>query len=144
MIESRKTRAVPPPRPSARSRFSQGTFARPHGNGRDAPIPAVRGPAGNSTPRSSEYRAAATQRLKEPKDRELWRTKRFILFNLNPSSGLLILWCSRHLPRDNLPVFFLLDPNHRPPKVDRTERLSAERSFEGEQKINDHRIPVHM
>jgi hypothetical protein len=73
------------------------------------------------------------------------RTKREPeFFNLNPSNGSLILWRSRHLPRDNLPVFFLLDPNHRPPKVDRTERLSAERPLEGEQKVNNHRIPVHM
>jgi hypothetical protein len=99
--------------------------------------------AGNLTPRSTEYRAA-TQRLKEPKGRELWEDE--AVHTLQPESqhGLLILWCSRHLPRDNLPVFFLLDPNHCPPKVDRTERLSAERPLEREQKVNDHRIPVHM
>src|SRR5712671_4600623 len=33
--------AFPRPRLSARSRFSQGTFAGTRGNGRDAPIPAV-------------------------------------------------------------------------------------------------------
>jgi hypothetical protein len=34
--------AFPEPRLSARCRFSQGTFAGTLGNGRDAPIPAVR------------------------------------------------------------------------------------------------------
>jgi hypothetical protein len=34
--------AFPRPRLSARCRFSQGTFAGTRGNGRDAPIPAVR------------------------------------------------------------------------------------------------------
>jgi len=51
---------------------------------------------------------------------------------------------SRHLPRDNLPVSFLVDRNHRSAKVDRTERLSAERPFEGEQHVNDRRIAIHM
>ncbi len=32
----------PPPRVSARYRLREGTFAGPHGNGRNAPIPAVR------------------------------------------------------------------------------------------------------
>jgi hypothetical protein len=35
--------AFPPPRLSVRCRFSQGTVAGTRGNGRDAPIPAVRG-----------------------------------------------------------------------------------------------------
>ena len=36
--------AFPPPRLSVGCRFSQATFAGTRGNGRDAPIPAVRGP----------------------------------------------------------------------------------------------------
>jgi hypothetical protein len=32
----------PPPTPSVRYRFGDATFAGTHGNGRDAPIPAVR------------------------------------------------------------------------------------------------------
>jgi hypothetical protein len=35
----------PPPRLSARCRFSQGTFAGMRGNGRDAPEAAIRGTA---------------------------------------------------------------------------------------------------
>jgi hypothetical protein len=35
--------AFPRPRLSAHCRFSQGTFAGTGGNGRDAPIPAIRG-----------------------------------------------------------------------------------------------------
>jgi hypothetical protein len=37
--------AFPRPRLSARCRFSQGTFAGTRGNGRDAPISALRGTA---------------------------------------------------------------------------------------------------
>jgi hypothetical protein len=44
----------PPPRLSARCRFSQGTFAGMRGNGRDAPIPAVRG-AAVEPPSSTSY-----------------------------------------------------------------------------------------
>jgi len=40
-LAGRLGRAIPPPRPSARSRFSQGTFDRTHGNGRDAPMVAI-------------------------------------------------------------------------------------------------------
>ena len=36
---------LPLPRLNARFAFSEETFARPHGNGQDAPIPAVRGTA---------------------------------------------------------------------------------------------------
>jgi len=39
--------AFPRPRLSARCRFSQGTFAGTRGNGRDAPIPAIRRQAAN-------------------------------------------------------------------------------------------------
>jgi hypothetical protein len=46
----------PPPRLSARCRFSQGTFAGMRGNGRDAPKPAVPGTVGR--PKRSRWFAA--------------------------------------------------------------------------------------
>ena len=41
----------PPPRLNGRCRFSEGTFAGMRGNGRDAPMPAVR----QLTPRSQRF-----------------------------------------------------------------------------------------
>jgi hypothetical protein len=61
-----QTRAVLPPRPSARSRFSQGTFARTHGNGRDAPIPVVR------LTRRHQYRRLTDAPLIVPIDNLWW------------------------------------------------------------------------
>ena len=51
---------------------------------------------------------------------------------------------SRHLPRDNLPVPFLVDPDHRSAKVDRAKLFAAKQPFEGDQQVNDRRIAVHM